>query len=75
MNHPDEERRRRDRDCVRALGVRVTAWDPIGLIAIGAPPDEYDRLIGPITSGLRQGVTSDGLAAALDRFIPRRLRS
>jgi len=48
---------------------RVWQWDPIGLVDMGAPEDEYDCLIGPVTSSLRRGVTADELTAALDEHV------
>jgi hypothetical protein len=68
MGTRDDERRR-DRAYIRAVGDRIVDWDPIGLIALGAPSDEYHCLVGPVIGGLRQGLSPDELAAALDRFI------
>jgi hypothetical protein len=47
---------------VRAL---VWDWDPVGLASLGSPPDEYDCLVGPISSALVHGVPPRELVARL----------
>jgi hypothetical protein len=32
----------------RELRDLVNAWDPVGLIAAGAPEDEYECIVGPV---------------------------
>lgn len=59
------KRRRADREHLRELYRRIVAWDPIGLIATGAPEDEYDCLLGPIATDLRDEVTPAHLAEVL----------
>ena len=44
--------------------IRVRRWDPVGLEAMGAPKDEYECLVGPISSAVRRGVTARELADA-----------
>lgn len=39
----------------------VNEWDPIGLIEIGAPEDEYDCIVPQILTFLRKGMRYDDL--------------
>lgn len=39
----------------RELRDLINAWDPIGLIEVGCPPDEYECVVGPIMRILEQG--------------------
>jgi hypothetical protein len=64
-----DRERRRNRAYIRAVADRIVEWDPIGLIGIGAPLDEYDCLIAPVLGGLKEGLSPRELAAALDSFI------
>jgi hypothetical protein len=50
---------------IREIRVRIWAWDPIGLAGLGAPEDEYDCLVGPVTGALREGLQADVLAGRL----------
>jgi hypothetical protein len=50
---------------IREIRVRIWAWDPIGLARLGAPEDEYDCLVGPVTGALREGLPADVLASRL----------
>jgi hypothetical protein len=45
----------------------VNEWDPIGLIELGAPRDEYDCLVGPILRHLEANNSVHEIAAFLDR--------
>jgi len=45
----------------------VNAWDPIGVIGIGAPLDEYDCLIGPLLRMLESGESDKAIVAYLHR--------
>lgn len=47
------------RQRLRELRDLVNAWDPIGLIAAGAPEDEYECLVGPVLRLLEQGVSQE----------------
>lgn len=46
---------------------RMNLWDPLHLIASGAPPDEYDCLTGPLARLLHEGRTVEEIAAYLER--------
>lgn len=64
------QRRRDDREYLRELSRRIVGWDPIGLIALDAPSDEYECLIAPVVSGLREGLAPRQLAQVLrDRIV------
>jgi hypothetical protein len=62
-----DRHRRETAQLVREIRARIWAWDPVGLH--GAPDDEYDCLIGPVTGGLREGLTPGVLAQRLGAFI------
>jgi len=47
----------------------MNEWDPIGLLSLGFPDDEYDCLVGPLSGMLRQGLSAEALTTALDRQI------
>lgn len=49
---------------LRAL---VAEWDPLGLLGLGAPADEYDCLINPLMRLLDDGVTAEQVSAFLLR--------
>jgi len=44
----------------------VNEWDPIRLIEVGAPQDEYDCLVGPILRHLEAQDPVHAIAAFLD---------
>lgn len=50
---------------VTAVRAILNAWDPIGVIEHGAPPDEYDCLIAPILDRLAAGADPPAIAAFL----------
>lgn len=54
-----------DRRLMSEVLTRLRRWDPVGLEAMGAPEDEYECLVGPITSALRRGATASDLAVAV----------
>jgi hypothetical protein len=37
-------------------------WDPVGLIGLGAPEDEYECLVGPVLARLAAGQDVDQIA-------------
>ena len=63
------DQRRQDRQLLADVRARVWRWDPIGLAEMGAPKDEYDCLVGPISSALRRGVSAAELSSTLDGHI------
>ncbi|MGW6128725.1 hypothetical protein ACWFNE_01735 [Cellulomonas sp. NPDC055163] len=52
---------------MRELSRRLDQWDPIGVYRYedGPPPGEYDHLVAPTFSRLRNGATAEAIAAAL----------
>ena len=52
---------------MRQLQLLIDEWDPIGLLMMGAPSDEYECLAGPTFSRLAQGITVDELAQWLKK--------
>ena len=60
-----QQQRSADREDLRDLYGQVVAWDPLGLIALGAPRDEYDCLPAPLVAGLRDGSDLRQVAQAL----------
>ena len=48
---------------LRAL---VNIWDPIGLIALGLPEDEYDCIVGPVLRLLESHKSRHEIASYLD---------
>lgn len=60
-----ERRLLSDRMLMLEVLTRVRTWDPVGLEAMGAPADEYECLVGPISSAVRRGVTAGALAEAV----------
>ena len=48
------------------LRTQVNAWDPLGLIGMGAPLDEYDCLLGPVMRMLESGDAPTKIAVYLD---------
>lgn len=65
MTDSSERERRAIRQFIREVRARVWAWDPVGLADIGAPADEYDCLVGPVTGALREGLSADDVADRL----------
>ena len=49
----------------RELRDIVNASDPIGLLALGAPQDEYECLVGPMMRLLEQRVPREAIVAFL----------
>lgn len=43
----------------------VGAWDPVGLIAAGAPPDECDCIVGGVLRVLERGESAEQLGHLL----------
>jgi hypothetical protein len=43
----------------------VNAWDPVGLLEMGAPPDEYDCVVGDVLRALERGDSPERLAGFL----------
>ena len=66
---PSKRRHTRVRQLNRGLQDLIDQWDPVGLLKLGAPTDEYDCLVGPILSHLKRGESSDQLAAWLGPYI------
>ncbi|WP_205347024.1 hypothetical protein [Pseudonocardia broussonetiae] len=50
---------------VTALRGILNAWDPIGVVEDGEPPDEYDCLIAPVLDRLANGEGAGEIAAFL----------
>jgi len=51
------------------LKALINEWDPIGLLEIGAPEDEYNCLVDPLLQKLRSGQSPEDLTAFLDQHI------
>ena len=49
------------------LRVLMTEWDPLGVVPLGAPADEYDCLVGPLMRLLEQDASAEELSAFLER--------
>jgi hypothetical protein len=47
----------------------VNAWDPVGLLACGAPEDEYDCIVQRVLSDLHNGKAPQVLSEDLTTFI------
>ena len=54
----------------RELRDMVNAWDPVGLMAIGAPPDEYEDIVSEVLRALERRESAQQLAASLTGYIP-----
>ena len=54
----------------RELRNAVNAWDPEGLIGIGAPEDEYECLVGPLMRMLEKGSDPEEIANYLNQHLP-----
>jgi hypothetical protein len=66
MRISKEDSRRRWRE----LRDAVNNWDPVGLIASGAPVDEYECLVGPLMRMLEAGSGSEQIASYLNQDVP-----
>jgi hypothetical protein len=53
------------RERYRGLRELVAEWDPLGLIALGSPRDEYDCIVGPLMRQLEQKATVEDISAYL----------
>jgi hypothetical protein len=53
------------------LRAALNQWDPAGLIAVGAPDDEYNDLVHPVLKALRNGGRSAEVAAVVGEIIRR----
>jgi hypothetical protein len=69
MTEKSDKYRQATSELIREVRARIWAWDPVGLADLGAPEDEYDRLVGPVTGGLRQGLPADAFADRLRRYV------
>jgi hypothetical protein len=47
------------------MTVMVNEWDPLGLIGMGCPLDEYDCVVSDVLRALERGETADDLARNL----------
>ena len=45
--------------------ILLKQWDPIGIVELGGPNDEYDSYVWPIIAMIDGGANSSGLAAHL----------
>jgi hypothetical protein len=66
---PPKRRHTRIRKLSHGLQDLIDSWDPIGLLQIGAPKDEYECLVGPILSHLERGDDPVELATWLQSYI------
>ncbi len=69
MTDKSERDRAVTSEFIREIRVRIWAWDPIGLASLGAPEDEYDCLVGPVTGALREGLPADVVASRLRGYV------
>jgi len=58
--------RARVRRLFRELQARVVEWDPLGVVAAGAPEDEYDCVTGPLLRMLAEGATEREIESYLN---------
>jgi hypothetical protein len=49
----------------QGVTARFNVWDPVGLIAGGAPQDEYEMEVGPLLSMLQRGTPASEVASYL----------
>lgn len=54
----------------RELRDAVNDWDPIGLIELGAPKDEYECLVGPLMRMLENENSPTEIGNYLKQHIP-----
>ena len=66
MRVSKEDSRRRWRE----LRGAVNDWDPIGLIELGSPEDEYECLVGPLMRMLEKDSCPEEIASYLTKHIP-----
>ena len=66
MELSKEQSRRRWKE----LRETVNNWDPVGLIELGAPEDEYECLVGQLMSLLELDTQPTGIADFLNYEIP-----
>jgi len=48
----------------------VNAWDPVGLIAVGAPGNEYDCVVDDVLAALERGDSAANLSRHLATHLP-----
>jgi hypothetical protein len=51
------------------LKALINEWDPVWLLEMRAPEDEYDCLVEPILQKLRSGQSAEDLTAFLDQHL------
>jgi hypothetical protein len=61
MSLTKQHSRKRSKE-LRAL---LAAWDPLKLLDLGAPRDEYDCLVAPLMRHLEQGSTDNAVSSFL----------
>lgn len=61
--------RREIAEFIDGVRERIWAWDPVRLVDLGVPDDEYDCLVGPVTGGLREGLSPAALSGRLEAFV------
>ena len=47
------------------MTMMINEWDPLGLIGMGCPLDEYDCVVGDVLRALERGQAADTLARSL----------
>jgi len=57
------------RRCTRELRALVNRYDPFGLMAAGAPEDEYADVVGPLLRRLEEGQSAPSIAHWLQTAI------
>ena len=67
MKSPETLARLEDQLALRKL---LNSWDPIGLIELGSPGDEYQCLVGDVFRELRQGRDQKKIVSFLVRHFP-----
>lgn len=50
----------------RELRQLVNQWDPIGLISMGAPEDEYECVVGPVLRMLESSESPGAISSYLE---------
>ncbi len=66
MTHDHQEWSDRD----RRVDELVAEWDPLGLIARGAPRDEYDCMVRPLVSLLARNASEAEIVEWLQQWFP-----
>ena len=59
----------------REMTEMVNTWGPVGLLQMGAPPDEYDCVVGDVLRALERGGNVERLADYLATHIPEHFGS